>query len=343
MPVVVRLKVSLTVLVKYSKKCICYCDSGYLRLFVFVESEPNFFMLRSGLVLGTLAVAAFGLTLPFTRIAVLATSAFDVFVLRLLLASATAALALIVLRVGLPEKSVYSGIVVVSAGVVFGFPLFTSLAMQTEAAAHGGVVLGVLPLATAIAGSLINRERPSMGFWITALAGSVLVVTFALLRGGGGLSLADAYLLLAVVSASAGYAMGAQLVKQMPAWQVISWALVFALPVAIVLACWVDWQGITAPALATDRWSVWSSLVYLGLVSQYGGFLLWYRALSMDGVARTSQIQLVQPFFTLAGAAWLLAEDIDGQTLGFAVLILFTVLMSRRMQIGYTTQLVRRR
>ena len=56
---------------------------------------------------------------------------------------------LIVMRRPLPPKDAFARIAIIILGVVFGFPYFTALAMQNVPAAHGGVVLGVLPLATA--------------------------------------------------------------------------------------------------------------------------------------------------------------------------------------------------
>jgi len=287
-------------------------------------------MLRIGFLPGALGIVAFGLTLPLTRIAVSATSPVDVFVLRLLLASATAVLVLLLFRVSIPPRQHWRDLLLVSLGVVFGFPLFTSLAMNSEAAAHGGVVLGILPLATAVAGTLLNHERPTTLFWMAAVAGSVLVVVYSLLGGAGSVSAGDGWLLLAIVSAAVGYVVGARLAAVMPAWQVISWALAIALPAGLslipLLAVSID-DIVTPAALG---YPVLFALLYLGLISQYGGFLLWYRALAIDGVARTSQIQLFQPFITIVAAAVLLGERIGLLTIVFALLILATVLLSRR-------------
>jgi len=297
---------------------------------------PRSTMSRRGFVLGLLGVAAFGLTLPLTRVAVLATSALDVFALRLLLAALAAAAVIVLRGVPPPAREHRFPLVLVAAGVVVGFPLFTSLAMDSAPAAHGGVVLGILPLATAVAGVLLYRERPSVAFWLTAAAGSALALAFALggKGAGGGLGIGDLWLALAVPSAALGYAVGGRLSSRMPAWQVISWALVGSLPVALALPALLG-TPLTGLLVGPQRvsLSVLSAILYLGLVSQYGGFLLWYRALALDGVARTSQIQLVQPFFTLAGAALLLGERIDGRTIAFALAILATVLLSRRTKV----------
>ena len=289
---------------------------------------------RQGLLPGVLGIVAFALTLPFTRIAVLESSPLDVFTLRLFIASAVAALVLWLTRTPFPPRQTWLMLSLVVLGVVFGFPLFTSLAMHSEASAHGGVVLGILPLATALAANVMHRERPTAAFWVTALVGSTLVVVFSLTGGaaatGVGISHGDIYLFLAIVSASIGYAAGGGLSRILPAWQVISWALVVSLPAGLLLLLTVDFASLRQ---SDSAFKLTGSLLYLGLISQYGGFLLWYRALALDGVARASQIQLSQPFLTLIGAWLLLGESIDVVTIVFAVLILLTIVISRQVRI----------
>ena len=52
-------------------------------------------------------------------------------------------------------------------------------------ASHGGVVLGILPIATALVAVAITHERPRPLFWIASVAGAALVIAFALRQGGG--------------------------------------------------------------------------------------------------------------------------------------------------------------
>ena len=63
-------------------------------------------------------------------------------------------------------------------------PVLMTVAMQHVHASHGGVVLGILPLTTAITSTIILRERPSIGFWICGVLGSAAVVIFSLREGG---------------------------------------------------------------------------------------------------------------------------------------------------------------
>jgi drug/metabolite transporter (DMT)-like permease len=83
-----------------------------------------------------------------------------------------------------PTRANLPALGVVMLGVVFGFPMFSSIAMRHVEAVHASVMLGVLPLATAGVGAWLHRQRPSGGFWVVRALGSALVIGFAMLRSG---------------------------------------------------------------------------------------------------------------------------------------------------------------
>ncbi|PZU41636.1 MAG: EamA family transporter, partial [Acidovorax sp.] len=210
-----------------------------------------------GLLLGLLGVAIFALTLPMTRLAVGTPEA--PLMSGLFLAMGRAAVAgllsaalLLWQRAPLPQRGDWWPLAVTALGVVFGFPLLTSIAMRYVGAVHAAVIIGLLPLATATVGALLHRQRPSAAFWACALLGSALVVVFAVLRSGRqGLSLhpADLLLMAAVACAAVGYAWGGRLAQHMRADAVICWALVLSLPVSLPLA-WLAWPQAAVPAAA---------------------------------------------------------------------------------------------
>jgi drug/metabolite transporter (DMT)-like permease len=277
---------------------------------------------------GTLGVALFSLTLPATRAAVAALDPLFVSSGRAVVAALIAACYLWFGKHRRPTRAEFKSLIVVAIGVVFGFPFFTAWAMKYTSASHGGVVLGILPLATAMAGAVFSRERPTLGFWIAALIGSALVVVFSLTQSHGALQLADLALLAAVIFSATGYAIGAQLAKSLGGLQVISWALVIALPFTIPPAI------LTAPANVALPPSVWIGFAYVSVMSQYIGFLPWYKGLALGGTARVGQTQLLQPFFTLFAAALLLGEKIDAMTIGFAVAVIVVVAIGRKMGVA---------
>lgn len=72
----------------------------------------------------------------------------------------------------MPGRRHWAGLAVVAAGVVLGFPMLTTLALQTSTTAHAAVVVGLLPLTTALLSALRTGARPSRVFWTAALAGA---------------------------------------------------------------------------------------------------------------------------------------------------------------------------
>jgi drug/metabolite transporter (DMT)-like permease len=278
-----------------------------------------------GMLLGFIGVLMFSLTLPFTRIAVAELSPYFVTFGRSSLGGICALLLFAFTKPKLPTKNQLIRLSVMALGVVYGFPLFVSLAMKTLPSAHGGIVLGVLPLATAVVGALRFNERPSLAFWTTAVMGSLLVITYASLNGSGGLASEDWLLFVAIASASIGYSEGGKLSEEMSSVEVISWALVMTLPINIFLTYqYIDFE---ISAVST---SAIISFVYVGLISMYIAFFFWYRGIALGGVARVGQVQLLQPFLTLVGAYFLLDEQITAMNIGFALCVLAVVVLGKK-------------
>lgn len=282
----------------------------------------------TGMWLGAVGVAIFSLTLPFTRMAVAELNPVFVALGRAVVAAGISAVLLYRLRAAFPNKTQLKALLITALGVVVGFPVFSSIAMQYVPASHGAIVLGILPLATALFAALRFHERPSAGFWAMALLGSGLVVAFALQQGGGSFHPADLALFAAVIAAAMGYAEGGRLSQSMGGQQVISWALVLAMPVLLPLTVWLGWRyGVQASPRA------WMGFVYVSLFSMFIGFFFWYKGLAMGGIARVGQVQLIQPFLTLLGATVILGESLSVNNLGFALAVLVVVGIGRRMNI----------
>lgn len=285
---------------------------------------------NTGLLLGFLGVLMFSATLPATRVAVQTMDPFFVGLGRSVLAAHLAAIALIITRQPFPRGAQWKWLAIAAGGVIFGFPAFTSWAMRSVPSAHGAVVVGLLPLATVIASTLINHERPSRAFWIASIAGSTLVGAFALTMGAGSLYLADLALLGAVITGGIGYAAGARATRELVGWQTISWALVISVPVLLPIT--------GAAAARTDfsvvPWTAWAGFIYVALFSQYLGFFAWYRGLDIGGVARVSQVQLLQLFLTLGFSALIAGETISLTMMGFAVAVVVVVALGRRAPVA---------
>jgi drug/metabolite transporter (DMT)-like permease len=282
-----------------------------------------------GLGLAALGVLTFSFTLPGTVFGLDGLDPYLIGVGRSAAASVLAAVALLAVRARPPRRAQLASYTVVVAGVVFGFPVLSTLALDHGASsAHSAVVVGLLPAVTAAFGVVRGGERPSRAFWLAGAAGAACVTGFALVRGAGRFTAADLLLFGALVAAAAGYTEGARLTRDMPGWRVISWALVLSAPVAV---------PVTAGLLATTgpHWTGRAALGfgYVSAFSAYVGFFAWYEGLARAGIARASQVQLAQPLMTLVWSALFLSERIDGVTALAAVAVLVCVALTQRARV----------
>jgi drug/metabolite transporter (DMT)-like permease len=60
------------------------------------------------------------------------------------------------------------------------------------------------------------------------------------------------------------------------------------------------------------------------------GFVLWYHGLSLGGIARVGQLQLLQPFFGLALAALLLHEPVAPMMIAVSAVVVLCVARAKR-------------
>ena len=273
-------------------------------------------------------VLCFSATFASTRVAL---SAFDPLVIALVRGAGAGVAALIyvlISRSRLPSKPHLFRLMGAASGMVIGFPCFLSFALQMVPATHASVVGAILPLMTAFFGVIIGRERASRGFWISAVAGTMLIALFCSYRSGfGAIQAADVLLLLAFIACSYGYAEGGILAKELGGWQVICWVLVLALPIELIaLGSYVSMHGfwVRPPSV-----SAWTGLLYVTAISQYIGFYFYYKGLALGGVAKMSQVQLFLPFFAIVVSHFVLGEPIDVATVAGAIFITVTVLGGR--------------
>ena len=260
----------------------------------------------SGWINGFIGVAIFAGSLPATRIAVVDLNPTFLTGARATIAALLSAALILALRQPRPKWTDLPSLILTALGVVVGFPLLTALALQQVTAAYAMVFVGCLPLCTAIFAVLRGGERPRPLFWLFSIIGAALVIGYAAM-GSMGTSLQGSVLMLAaIVVCGMGYAEGARLSRTLGGWQVISWALILALPIMLPLTL------LASPtSFAHVSTSAWLGLAYVSLFSMLIGFIFWYRGLAQGGIAAVGQIQLLQPFMGLGLAALLLHEKVS--------------------------------
>lgn len=274
---------------------------------------------------GFLGVIIFSGSLPATRIAVGGFTPLFLTSARAVIATLLGAVLLMALRQKRPALSDTGSLAIVALSVVIGFPLLTALALQHITSAHSIVFIGLLPLATAIFGVLRGGERPKPAFWLFSIVGGLSVAGFALSQSGSASLIGDLLMVAAILLCGLGYAEGATLSRRLGGWQVISWALVLALPVMAIIALATlpgALSGISLPA--------WAGLAYVSVFSMLVGFVFWYRGLALGGIAGVGQLQLLQPFFGLALAGLLLHEPVAWTMIAVTGLVVLCVAGAKR-------------
>jgi drug/metabolite transporter (DMT)-like permease len=293
---------------------------------------------NQGLLWGLVGITLFAATLPMTKLAVGATdlpqlSPWFVTFGRAAVAGLLSVIYLLWQRsrgtLNVPVRAEWPLVGMTAFGVIVGFPLFLALALRYVPSTHGAVVTALLPLSTAVLGALWFKQRPSRGFWACAVLGSGLVLAFMAWRAGGFyLGAANIYLIIAMTTGAFGYIGGARLTPRLGSEQVICWVLVSSLPLTLPMAfAFAPAQPAAIAAMS------WLGFAYVALFSMWIGFFAWYRALAL-GAVRVSQVQLIQPFLSLIFAVPLLGEKLDATTVLFALAVIATVFIGKKMPVG---------
>ena len=284
---------------------------------------------RLGIVLGFVGMCMFAGTLPATRLAVDGIEPLLLTALRVSIAGLAGLAVIVATRRRPPPRPLWPALLGATACSVLLFPVSVALALMTVPVAHGGIVLGIVPLATAAAAALLAHERPSPGFWLASVAGSIVVLVFVYRQSGGtGFSTGDLFLLVTVVAGALGYTLSGRLSLLIPGWEVISWQVVLGLPFAL-LASWLLWPADIGQVPA----AAWAGLAYVGLVSQYTAFFVFTAAMVRIGIARVGQIMLLQPFVIVVLAWPVNHETVRLETLLFAAAVVVVVFIGQRMRV----------
>ena len=281
-----------------------------------------------GMLIGFVGISIFSLTLPFTQMAVNEMSPFFVAFARASIAGICALILLIFTKSKFPNKIQIRRLIIIVIGVIYGFPIFTSIAMKTLPSSHSGIVLGILPLAMSLFAAIKYKEKPSSSFWMISIFGTFIVISYTFIDNNGSLMIEDLWLLFAILFAAIGYSEGGTLAKEMGSIGVISWALVISLPInlfASYLFYEMNYTSISFQAII--------SLTYVGLFSMFIGFFFWYKGIAIGGISRVGQVQLIQPFLTIVGAYFLTNEKITTLNILFAFMVLIVIIIGRKTKI----------
>jgi drug/metabolite transporter (DMT)-like permease len=277
-----------------------------------------------------LAVTFWGATPIATKLAVAGLDPLAVGLLRTLLAGLLAVPLLAAARLAPPKAPTGRALLAVSAlGGFVLFPLLFSLGLGLTSAAHGALILAILPITTGLIAAALERRWPGRRWWLgagLAAAGTAWLVAGRFGLAGPGASLAGDLLVIAsALAASTGYVAGAHAARDTGTWAVTFWGLALG---GLVLLPVLPF-AVTPDALIQVGADVWLSLLYLAGISSILAYAAWYWALGQGDMGRTGVIQFAQPVIGLALAALVLGEVLTWQLVLAATVIIGGVALAR--------------
>lgn len=277
-------------------------------------------------LLGFISIAAFAATLPLAKNLVGDLSGLQIGIYRSFIAALVALPIVLLAKLSFPSRSQIKKLYITSIGIIYGFPILTAVGMQYVPISHGGVVLAAAPICTSIFSVIITGQKQSLKFWFLATLGLLIVSGYVVYSSEDFyFYMGDIALIGAAILAGLGYAQGGALSSEMSGWKVMCWVLVLNLPVLLVFSF------LIFEPTDTDLTAVgWSSILFLALVNSLIGFFSWNRALTLGGIAKISQLQLLQVFITFGYAVFFFNEIWDWVTVTAFTLIVLIVYLSKR-------------
>lgn len=276
--------------------------------------------------LGFISVCAFAATLPLAKNLVIHLSGFEIGIYRSFIASVFALPIIMVFKSSIPNFSQIKRLYLTSIGIIYGFPILTAVGMQYVPVSHGGVVLAALPLCTSVWAGIFTGKKQSKIFWLSSIVGFCIVLIFVIYQNGRLIfHWGDIALIMAAILAGMGYAQGGALSSEMKGWEVMCWTLCLNLPILLVISLF-----IFKPSHLALSENGWFSLIFLALVNSLIGFFSWNKALALGGIAKISQLQLLQVFITYIYAVVFFNETWNYITVIFFSLVIICVIVSKK-------------
>lgn len=282
-----------------------------------------------GVLMGTIGMVSFSGTLPATHLAVPAIGPVVLTSGRIVVAAALGALVLAFTRAPLPPRKHVPALIVMGLGWAVIYPLCIALGLRTAPSVHGAVVMGLMPTMTALFSVARTHERPPPSFWFGCFGGFVTVLAYVFAAGAGNFTPADLFFVVAMLSTSIAYVEGAKVAGHLDPRTVLCWALIAMVPLAIVPfvagSMTVDWPAVPPAA--------WAGFAYVCLISMFLGSFAWYKGLADGGIARISQLLVLQPIVTALLAGVVVHEPVTRRDLLFACVVVVMVAICIRSRV----------
>lgn len=221
----------------------------------------------------------------------------------------------------------FFGIIVAALFGVLGHHLFLAIGLTATSATNAGLILGLVPLSTAVMAMIFLNERltvlKTMGI-IAALFGVYLIVMNE--KGTlSGLSLGDLYVLGAVLTQAISFILIKKLSVSIDSRQMTGLMLLMG-AILLIIASFLFPE--TEPVkLSEQPGYVWWVLAGSAIFATGLGHMLYNYSIHKLGASSTSIFINLTPFFSIVGSSMFLGEEIQTKHwVGFCFIVLGVLL-----------------
>jgi drug/metabolite transporter (DMT)-like permease len=215
--------------------------------------------------------------------------------------------------------------------MVYANQILFAQGLLRSTATNGALIMALSPLVSALMAALVFRESLTPRRMLGVALGFAGVAAVVLSHPGAGLSRAgigDLMLALGVVSFAIGGVGVQRLARQIDPLS-ISWVIYMIGTAMLVLHTLLGPSRLGTTELFPGAWP-WALVLFSGIAATAAGNLIWNRAISVIGVARTAVFLYWVPVFGVAFAALLLGEALTWwHLLGFVAVMSGTWLGTR--------------
>jgi drug/metabolite transporter (DMT)-like permease len=200
-------------------------------------------------------------------------------------------------------------------------------ALDLATASTIGLLLGAIPIYTAVLGLVLGTEYPSRRFWMAA-AISALGVSLVALGAGGEVSTSRLGILLGLTT---GATWAVYSVTVAPLMRTYSPSRVSAI---VIPATWIL-LALSGLSQTADQdwslgWEIWALLIFATLGPLVLTNVLWFRSIHRIGPAKATLAANLQPFVAAVLAVILLSEPLSWLQIAGGILIGVGILFVRR-------------
>ncbi|MGK9183406.1 DMT family transporter [Priestia filamentosa] len=220
----------------------------------------------------------------------------------------------------------FSFICVVSLFNIVGHHYFLSVGLTNTTAMNGGLILGLVPILTAIASLFLLKVKFSI-MKVVGILFAFFGVSFALVAGHGGAistSYGDVQIFLAAVSQAISFVLIKKASTNIDARLMTGWLMIVGSAGLFFVSLAVEPQGLAM--MKTDNYLIWLVFIGSALLATAFGHMTYNYAMQHIGASESAVFINLNPFFALISSYLFLGESLYiTQFIGF-LLIVFGVL-----------------